>query len=1259
MVAISTSSTPPLRHCHPVPNITSSLPWPSATIRVRLDMDSERAKEGGFCFSGSQQGCVCLRVCRTAAKGGFCFAVNNDYGAFVVITDLGCLVLQSWMHSIFNRGWLFAAFYRSNRVRLGLWLTAVRRLDLETAATTGSSSLEQQDDDLKRKLAKNNEAKMVLYNALPKKEYDRVFICKMVKVILRSFLITHQGNNQLKDNKIDLLVQKYGQFTILEEECINSSFARFNTIITSLKALDEGFSSKNYIRKFLKALHPKWKAKVATTEELKELSSIALVELIGNLKVHEVVMEKNFEIYRGKKERVKSITLKAKKESSDDETLTSRRDDEEYAIVVRNFKKFFRRKCKFVRQPREEKSHFDKGMIRKERVIGNTLHAVIQILSLAIIQSLFVTKIKRPLLEVLGAIAKMKPMNKSTMKLVSSLNHQMRQLVTLLITVIMLLLLITINKSDLDTMSIDDLYNNFKIVKQEPRNQDSRSWNQESSRRTVNVEETPPKAMVTIDGVGFDWSYMAEDEFPTNMALMAFSVSESKNASKEIPNELKESLDAPLVKDRVSDTKDCSVESLVVANCNHHQRERVVLRNNYSMAGTGFSGAMTPLFETIMVQAPEYKSRRKQRKATEAPHTKPQAEESVPTPSNDPLPSGEDRLQINELMKICTKLSDMVLSLEQIKTNQAAECEKLKKRVKKLEVIEKKKRTYGLNRLYKVGLSVRVESLKKEKGLDDQTDASKQERIAEIDADEDLSLINEAAQDQGRLNEEDLLGVHDLDGDEVIVDVTTGENVEKDATIAEKEVSIVDPVKTVGEVVTIAEDVKVTTAAKTPQISKDNVILAQTLIEIKAVKLKARGIIVQEPKEEERIAREKDKANIALIEEWDNVQAIIDADKKKYFAAKRAKEIRNKPPTKAQQKSLMCTYMKNMEGYKQKDFTGKSFDAIKNMFDKGFKRVNTFVDMNTKIVDEILKKTQANITEGSSKRAGDEIEQENAKRQRLEKEDDTAELTRCLEIVPEDDFEIYEEGYKQKDFKGKSFDAIKKMFDKVYKRVNTFVDMNTEIVEESLKKTQAEVTEDCSKRAGNEIEQEMLRDRAIEATPLSSKSPTIVDYKIYKEGKKRYFRIIRADGNSQNYLTFGKMFKNFNREDLEVLRSIVKERFKKTKPVDDMDNLFMFEHHVEDNIWKYQQGAILLAVASLFFCQWELSSLAMGTSSASGNSMISKDAINHLADLDNLQSCISSKLDHLPSASSSPLEACNISSQLPDPSSKGGLSPQA
>nr|GFA15717.1 UBN2 domain-containing protein [Tanacetum cinerariifolium] len=119
---------------------------------------------------------------------------------------------------------------------------------------------------------------------------------------------------------------------------ITNDFARFNTIITSLKVVDEGFSSKNYVRKFLRALHPKWRAKVTKIEESKNLSSLALDELIRNLKVHKVDMEKDSKIYKGKKEQIKSIALKAKKESSDDEILTSESDDKEYAMAVRNFK---------------------------------------------------------------------------------------------------------------------------------------------------------------------------------------------------------------------------------------------------------------------------------------------------------------------------------------------------------------------------------------------------------------------------------------------------------------------------------------------------------------------------------------------------------------------------------------------------------------------------------------------------------------------------------------------------------------------------------------------------------------------------------------------------------------------------------------------------------------------------------------------------------------------------------------------------------
>ncbi|GJS01332.1 retrovirus-related pol polyprotein from transposon TNT 1-94 [Tanacetum coccineum] len=141
---------------------------------------------------------------------------------------------------------------------------------------------------------------------------------------------------------------------ISEDESIVRCFARFNTIITSLKALDEGYSSKNYVRKFLRSLHPKWRAKVTAIEESKDLTSLSLDELIRNLKVHEMIIKKDSEIVKAKGER-RSLALKAKKESSDEECSTSRSKDEEYVMAVRDFKKFFKRRGRFVRQPRNDK----------------------------------------------------------------------------------------------------------------------------------------------------------------------------------------------------------------------------------------------------------------------------------------------------------------------------------------------------------------------------------------------------------------------------------------------------------------------------------------------------------------------------------------------------------------------------------------------------------------------------------------------------------------------------------------------------------------------------------------------------------------------------------------------------------------------------------------------------------------------------------------------------------------------------------------
>nr|GEU56184.1 UBN2 domain-containing protein [Tanacetum cinerariifolium] len=192
----------------------------------------------------------------------------------------------------------------------------------------------------------------------------------------------------------------------LEEESIVNRFARFNTIITCLKSLDEDFSSKNYVRKFLKALHPKWRVKVTAIEESKDLTSLSLDKLIENLKVYEVIIMKDSEMVKEKREKSRSLVLKAKTESSDEDSLTSDSEDEEYVMAVRDFKKFFKRRRRFVRQPRDERNSFQRSKDDQNRKTReNALDVEIQIISSDNAQNHQETIIKELSLEEHGVIA--------------------------------------------------------------------------------------------------------------------------------------------------------------------------------------------------------------------------------------------------------------------------------------------------------------------------------------------------------------------------------------------------------------------------------------------------------------------------------------------------------------------------------------------------------------------------------------------------------------------------------------------------------------------------------------------------------------------------------------------------------------------------------------------------------------------------------------------------------------------------------------
>ncbi|GJY98040.1 hypothetical protein Tco_0514950 [Tanacetum coccineum] len=443
------------------------------------------------------------------------------------------------------------------------------------------------------------------------------------------------------------------------------------------------------------------------------------------------------------------------------------------------------------------------------------------------------------------------------------------------------------------------------------------------------------------------------------------------------------------------------------------------------------------------------------------------------------------------------------LSFGTTKTTQVNEITGLKIRVKKLER-RNKSRTHGLKRLYKVGSSRRVESSGDEEDLGE--DASKQgRRIHDIDADEDITLVND---------DNEMFDMGTLTGDEVLAEQVI---VAKDVNLSVDEVTLAQAlaalksakVQVKGDVIK-EQNVPVSAVSASTKDSAATTITATIPTPRKGID-KGKGKMVEPEKpmkkkdlirldeeiasklqvefdEEVRLAREKAKkeqeANVALTEEWDDIQAKIEVD---HELAQRLQAQEQEELSNAEKATLF-----NMEGKKPKDLKTKSFDSIQKMFDRAFKRVNTFVDFRTDLVER------------SSKRAEEELEQENAKKQKVDDGKEITKLKNLMEVMPDEE------------------------------------------------------------------------DVALDAIPLAVKSPSIVDWKIHKEGKKSYYQIIKADGSSKMYLVFSHMLKSFDREDLETLYKLVKAKYGSTRPVEDLDLVLygdfktMFEPHVEDNVWKNQ-----------------------------------------------------------------------------------------
>nr|GEY27216.1 hypothetical protein [Tanacetum cinerariifolium] len=249
---------------------------------------------------------------------------------------------------------------------------------------------------------------------------------------------------------------------------------------------------------------------------------------------------------------------------------------------------------------------------------------------------------------------------------------------------------------------------------------------------------------------------------------------------------------------------------------------------NMKRQGKVFSGKVTPLFETMMVQPQEDMG-----EDSEIPN------EHVTTTSNDPL-SGEDRLKLTELMELYTQLQSRVLALETTNVNQALEIGSLQRR----------------------------------------EDASKQRRmIKDLDADEGVTLVDKT---WGR-NDQDMFDTSIFDEEEVVAEKEAKALIDiRTSKPKAKRIMIPEPTETSTptQIDSSQQSSKAKDKGKSKMIEpekplkkKDQIMIDEEVVKNIEAQMQA------ELEEEERLARQKEeKDNITLIESWDNIQAMMDAD---------------------------------------------------------------------------------------------------------------------------------------------------------------------------------------------------------------------------------------------------------------------------------------------------------------------------------------------------------------------------------------------
>ncbi|XP_015057420.1 uncharacterized protein LOC107003608 [Solanum pennellii] len=195
------------------------------------------------------------------------------------------------------------------------------------------------DEADRKKIEKGYKAKTLLVCGIGPDEFNRVSACESAKEFWDCLKTAHEGTEQVKESKIDMLTSLYENFKVKEGETIHKMFTKLSSITNELRSLGEPITMSKKVRKVLRILPKSWESKVDAISEAKDLKVLTMDALIGNLKTHE--MNRNHDLSKKEVKKDKSFMLKYK---SDEDS-----SDDDMAYLINRFQKIVKKNKGFRR----------------------------------------------------------------------------------------------------------------------------------------------------------------------------------------------------------------------------------------------------------------------------------------------------------------------------------------------------------------------------------------------------------------------------------------------------------------------------------------------------------------------------------------------------------------------------------------------------------------------------------------------------------------------------------------------------------------------------------------------------------------------------------------------------------------------------------------------------------------------------------------------------------------------------------------------